>query len=77
MIPAGMFQSFVGSDRYLRGQALTVDKHGGAGDGREPGIEEDLADANHKRSILPGIASRLVNTIEFSTLHASAVKSGT
>jgi hypothetical protein len=43
-----MLQSFVGSDRYLRGQAFTVDKPGGVDDGREPGIEEDLAAVNHK-----------------------------
>jgi hypothetical protein len=68
--PTGVFQSFVGSDGHLRGEALTVGKDGGADDGRELGIDEDLAAANHKSSILPGIASGLVHAIEFSALHA-------
>jgi hypothetical protein len=72
-----MFQSFVGSDRYLRGQALTVDKHGAQTTVENRESRRIWAAANHKRSIFPGIASRLVNTIEFSTLHASAVESGT
>ncbi len=63
MIQPGCFNPSSGPTGYLRGEAFTVDKHGGVDDGREPGIEEDLAAANHKRSILPGIASRLVNTI--------------
>ena len=67
-----MFQSFVGSDRHLRRQALAVGKHGGADDGRELGIDEDLAADNYEGAVPFGIASGFVDAIEFSALHASS-----
>jgi hypothetical protein len=69
-----MLQSFARSDRDLGGQALAVGEHGGADDGRELGIDEDLAAADHKGSILLGIASRFVHPVELSALHAGSRK---
>lgn len=66
--PTRMFQSFLGSDRHLGGQAFAAAKYRSTNYRRKFGLDEHLPAYDHKRTVQFGVASGLVDPVKLSSL---------